>query len=987
MPVSAAYDMTTGYTESFTGAPAALSVPWTQQRTSGTVNKNGAGVGIGSVDALDLFAYWSANTFSNDQYSQVRIAGGLSNNTQFVELIVRASGNTDRTYNGYAFYSDGLADPWHTALDRITNGTWTALKTFSTTFAPGDVMKISAIGTTITCYKNGVAIGSVTDAALASGAPGVGVYGNRVTLDDWQGGPVLVAAAPVATVAVSPASASVVAGTTKQLTATMKDASNNVLIGRAVTWGSSNTGAATVDANGLVTAVAADTATITATSEGKSGMSTITVTPPPAPVATVTVSPPSASVAGGGTQQLTATTKDAGGNTVTGRAVTWSSGAPAVATVNASTGLVSTVSPGTATITATSEGQTGTSAITVTPAPVPVATVTVSPPSASVVAGGATQQLTATVKDASSNVLTGRSITWSSSGITVATVNASGVVTGVSQGGPVTISATSEGKIGTAAITVTPAPVASITISPSPSTVNIGGMQSLNATLRDANSNVLTGRIVAWSSDAPSVASINATTGVVTGLSVGSATITATSEGQSGRSTVTVASVIGPPGPLHVSTDNRRYFADPSGRVVYLTGSEYWKTIQDNGPSNPPPVFDYSGFLNFLQQHNHNFTRLYMWEQSRWSAETSLSHWFSPTLYVRTGPGIGADGGAQFDLTQINPAYLARVRQRAIDAGARGIYVSIMLFDGWSVGVKGSSTAGNPWLGHPFNSANNINGINGDPNGDASGAETQTLSIPAVTALQDTYVKAVIDAVNDLDNVIYEISNESEQSSDAWQYHMIDLVRSYEASKPKQHAVGMTVPYPTVPQGTNSDVLNSTADWMSMNGNPDNPVVATGNKVSLWDTDHLCGICGSVGWVWKSLTRGHNPLFMDGYDGSPGVGDPLYDPSAPVWEAIRKNMGYARSYAIRMDLARAVPHGELAQSGYCLAIPGVQYLAYSPGGTSISVNLSAVPSNVNLTVEWFNTSTGVATVVGTVAGGGSRNLRPPASGGTVVFVH
>jgi len=65
----------------------------------------------------------------------------------------------------------------------------------------------------------------------------------------------------------------------------------------------------------------------------------------------------------------------------------------------------------------------------------------------------------------------------------------------------------------------------------------------------------------------------------------------------------------------------------------------------------------------------------------------------------------------------------------------------------------------------------------------------------------------------------------------------------------------------------------------------------------------------------------------------------------------------------------------------------VQYLAYSPGGTSIYLNLSAVPSNVNLTVEWFNTSTGVATVVGTVAGGGTRRLRPPSSGGSVVFVH
>jgi hypothetical protein len=182
--------------------------------------------------------------------------------------------------------------------------------------------------------------------------------------------------------------------------------------------------------------------------------------------------------------------------------------------------------------------------------------------------------------------------------------------------------------------------------------------------------------------------------------------------------------------------------------------------------------------------------------------------------------------------------------------------------------------------------------------------------------------------------------------------------------------------------------LNSSADWVSMNGDPGNPAPATGNKVSLWDTDHLCGICGDVAWVWKSVTRGHNPLLMDGYDGSAGVGDPNYNPGDPIWESIRKNMGYARSYALRIDLAHAVPHGELASSGYCLAKPGSQYLVYSTGGTyGVTVNLSAVAPNVSLTVEWFNTSTGVAKVVGTVTGGTSRRLTPPSTGGSVVFLY
>ena len=93
--------------------------------------------------------------------------------------------------------------------------------------------------------------------------------------------PVSVTLTPVATVAVAPLTASILVGANQQLTATTRDAAGNVLAGRVVTWGSSNTSKATVDATGLVTAVAAGTAIITATSEGKSGSAQITVNVPP----------------------------------------------------------------------------------------------------------------------------------------------------------------------------------------------------------------------------------------------------------------------------------------------------------------------------------------------------------------------------------------------------------------------------------------------------------------------------------------------------------------------------------------------------------------------------------------------------------------------------------------------------------------------------------------------------------------------------------
>src|SRR6266550_4012641 len=175
----------------------------------------------------------------------------------------------------------------------------------------------------------------------------------NVTLGAWTPP----AAAPVASVTVSPAAPSVSVGATAQLTATPKDSGGTALTGRTVTWASSNTSTATVSSSGLVKGVAAGAATVTLV-----------------PVATVVVSPAPAMLPLHGTLQLNVTLKDASGNPLTGRPVAWTSSTPTVMTVSP-TGLVTDVADGgTATVTATSEGKSGTSAVTVQ-APLPAGSV------------------------------------------------------------------------------------------------------------------------------------------------------------------------------------------------------------------------------------------------------------------------------------------------------------------------------------------------------------------------------------------------------------------------------------------------------------------------------------------------------------------------------------------------------------------------------------------------------------------------------------
>ena len=106
---------------------------------------------------------------------------------------------------------------------------------------------------------------------------------------------------------------------------------------------------------------------------------------------------------------------------------------------------------------------------------------------------------------------------------------------------------------------------------------------------------------------------------------------------------------------------------------------------------DPPPAFDYPGWLDFLASHGHNFIRLWTWEQPHsFDNDPSTLLYFAPFPWPRTGPGLASDGKPTFDLSQLDPAYFDRMRARVIAARDRGIYVSVMLFDGWDLATRTS---------------------------------------------------------------------------------------------------------------------------------------------------------------------------------------------------------------------------------------------------------------------------------------------------------
>jgi Family of unknown function (DUF6298)/Protein of unknown function (DUF4038) len=436
-------------------------------------------------------------------------------------------------------------------------------------------------------------------------------------------------------------------------------------------------------------------------------------------------------------------------------------------------------------------------------------------------------------------------------------------------------------------------------------------------------------------------------------------------------------------GPLRVCRDNPRYFADKDGKAILLTGSHVWYNLVDMGPEDPPRPFDYEAYLKWMKRYNHNFMRMWTWEMVQWDTKANGAHarkdvtrfYAAPHPWLRTGEGKALDGKPKFDLTQFNPRYFERLRRRVEAAQRNGIYVSIMLFEGWAMQrIEGG------WKLHPFNPQNNVNGVNGDLNGDGKGLEVYELAVDAVTKIQKAYIRKVVDTVNDLDNVLYEISNENHPASTPWQYAMIRYIHDYEKTMPLQHPVGMTFQFRG---GKNETLFDSPADWISPNpegGYRDNPPANDGRKVILTDTDHLWGIGGNQAWVWKSFTRGLNPIFMDPYDGLV-----LGKPFDPKFEPVRRSMGYARKLSLRLDLNNCKPLNGLSTTGYCLANPGNQYVVYQPNAKAqFNVKLE----EGKYTAEWINPGTGktvskqqVATTEKTTA------FSNPLNGDAVLFVY
>jgi hypothetical protein len=425
--------------------------------------------------------------------------------------------NTAQQFRATATYNDG------TTADVTSQATWTSSDSAVATLDASGLAKALTPGqTTVSAALNGS-----TGSTLLT-----------------------VSSATLQSVTVTPTDPAIAIGTKQAFAATgnFSDGSTQDLTAQA-TWSSAATNVASIDASGVASGSAAGSSAITALLSGISGSITLTVSA--AEIASIVIQPAATTIAKGTSQQFTAQAlfNDGTSQDVTDQ-VTWASSDQALATISnaaASQGLAVGVDEGSATISAALSGVTGTTTLAVSAATLTSITVD---PALPTIAKGLTQQFSAigTFSDTTTQDLTTQ-VTWTSSDSAVATVSNATGSEGLAQtvsAGSASISAALGSVTGSASLTVSNAAVASIMVEPVNPSIAAGTQQQFSATgvFTDGTSLDVTTQAV-WVSSATNIAVVSnasGSEGLAQSITAGSTTITATMNGVSGTSTLTVTS-------------------------------------------------------------------------------------------------------------------------------------------------------------------------------------------------------------------------------------------------------------------------------------------------------------------------------------------------------------------------------------------------------------------------------------------------------------
>ena len=430
---------------------------------------------------------------------------------------------------------------------------------------------------------------------------------------------------------------------------------------------------------------------------------------------------------------------------------------------------------------------------------------------------------------------------------------------------------------------------------------------------------------------------------------------------------------------LAIYPANPAYFESPDGKPVVMIG-DY--EASPTAPTGVPmdPNYDYGLFFDTLKENGLNFAKVWInyGVEAEYDSETSFDdyHRFNLLPYLRTGPGLANDGRPKYDLTQFNPYYFERMAAACAAARARGIYLHLVLIDGWIFRVPAL------WKFHAYNVDNNVNRVDGDPKrtGMSTDPEQGSCSLDNLQVLEveKAYLRRIVDAVNDFDNLLFEVSNENYYNLE-WELSMASFVHEYEKGKPRQHLV-MPLDLPDHDYGgvtygaeAKNDHTKSWKTW-DLGQLHDRLLAARGLKQPLiYDTDGIESNDNPIQrkGFWTAFASGGHVDYTD-YSFQPEIGG---DERGLRRAELRRQLGHLAGFTRQVRFWEMHP-ADLVRAGdaYALVSPR-EAVIYLPDGGNVEVDLNGMMGA--LRAKWFNPRNGLSSQLSAVTGGKTRSFAAP----------
>jgi hypothetical protein len=418
-------------------------------------------------------------------------------------------------------------------------------------------------------------------------------------------------------------------------------------------------------------------------------------------------------------------------------------------------------------------------------------------------------------------------------------------------------------------------------------------------------------------------------------------------------------------GALSISKSHPYYFQDPQGRPVVLIGDYTWGIFSDLD-------YDFKPLLDSHRARGLNLCRVWLW----WGAEqfpeetkyVGRSH-IEP--YMRPGPGTANDGKPRYDLTRFNEKSFDRLKDLCAFARERGIYLQLITVDAWM--LKHSHL----WKLHAYHRSNNVNGIDGDPSDTGTGIDGKagfcSMGNPKAMEFQKAYVRKIVDAVNEFENIYFEIANENYYSRE-WELHLCDFIREIEKDKPKKH---LTMPGDLL---SHSDVVQK---WDPAVVHQEILKKRELRRPLLFDTDWIINENDDEvrKSMWSAVLSGGHFSYMD---------DSLEQfriaPGPDKRQKLHQQIDHLAAFVKQIKPWLMSPDDGVVKSGQAFALVSSEELAAYLPGAAARIDLSGSGMKPPLTAKWYNPLDGRFGEEWKIPDPRCVSLEPPDAGDWVVLI-